>query len=120
MNQAYRQEIDDLESKIITWNPKRSLRDLLFLNLRSLVPIMNENLKKIYEQCNCNFESKFPYYGCLLNVRYKHVHIQRKRRDAAKICLDKALGMKVLDICCDKIFSYLNRSDFVVFDREFE
>lgn len=61
-------ELERMKNILISVRPKTSLYDLLFVRKnRMAVSSNNENLLKLLDDCEGDFENEFPNYGLILN-----------------------------------------------------
>lgn len=109
-------ELEKLKNEVLASYPKRTLYDLLVMDRGDVVRYVgNENLAKIFSRCNKDFESDYKYFGGLLNSRYHRGVVRRNKTDLAKNRLNLLLSMNLPDICCEKIFKFLNDSEVGAF-----
>lgn len=104
----YAEELENLKNEGISRNLIITLYDFLFVTRNPIVRYCNNNnLKKILNECDGNFESKYPHFGSILNVQYRRGRFSKGIIDSAKVHLDKVFGETVLNICSNVIFKYL-------------
>lgn len=113
------QELEKLQSKIICWNPKTRLYDVLFMGRSSLNKyIENTHLKEAFAECGDDFEYVYPCYGSILNLQYHRGTRRRNFMVSARCNLYKVLGTEILEEQINMIFKYLKDSKLWEFANE--
>lgn len=114
--ELYRQELERLNQQIIAWNPRTTLRDVLFMSRSNLIRYSrNDNLREAFAQCGNDFETKFIYFGSVLNSQCRRGIYRNKLITSAKSKLQRIIDIAVPDICGDMILKYLENCQLMKF-----
>lgn len=110
-NSPYKKELEDLEDIVISWNPRTTLLDVLFMKRAKMLRYAkNETLGELYRENGRDFERTFLHYGWLLNLQYRRGHLRAELMDSAKKSLCYVLGTCIVDNCSEKVFKYFSNS----------
>lgn len=119
LSKFYQLELNQLKNVIIAWNPKIRLYDVLFMNRNELLRFSaNENLMKALAKSGNDFETKYPYFGSILNVQCRRGRGRKKMTISAESNLQKIFGRTIPDICSNMIFKYLNNYQLAEFENK--
>lgn len=105
-----------MQNEILSNNQKISMYDILFMSRHKLsIYSNNELLKEIFEKSNENFETLFPYYGGILNVKYNKGLIQKSLITAAEEVFETVIGNRVPKFCTELILKYVSHTNLKIF-----
>lgn len=116
--ELYDSELQELKKIVIRWLPETTLCDVLTRNNNRMQQYArNQNLLQLYNECNGDFETKFPHFGVLLNIKLSEVLRRRTYVDQAIDMFETLIAFCLPDECGELIFSHFSISDLAVFDK---
>lgn len=75
-------------------------------------------MKEIFAECGIDFESKFPYFGAILNLKYCRGKNTQSLVNSAKSNLYKVLRASIPNECSECIFKYFYNHELGKFAEE--
>lgn len=110
------QELETLRNSVISWTPRATLYSILLMKRNKMARFSgNENLERIFEECNKDFETKYPCFGSVVNVQYRRGLKRRDLLDLGKISFAKVLGTSFPEDPGELIFKYLDNYELESF-----
>lgn len=110
------QELELLRSSVISWTPRATLYNVLFMKRNEMARFSNnENLKNFFDECHKDFEIRYPKFGSMLNVQYRQGLKRRVLLDLGKTSLAELLGTRVPEDSGEQILEYLNNTELQSF-----
>lgn len=102
-------ELGILKSIAISVYPRVTLYNVLFFKARKMAKYCtNENLVKLYMECDEDFGTRFRHYGFMLNFKMRKGLCRRELVDKAYDNLEWMIADRLPEHCSEKIFKYFS------------
>lgn len=104
-----KKELEEMKTIALSTYPKVFLYDLMFFDIEKMTKFAsNENLLKLFKECEENFQNRFPHYGLILNYKLMRGASRKKLVEEVNEKLELILADCLPQHCSKKIFEYFN------------
>lgn len=102
-------ELKKMKKIVLNRRQGVTLYHLLFKKLQNLLPYMkNSTLNRVYEQTGRDFQTKYRYYGYLLNSKCEKAKKRLEILEPAKETFQAVVGNCLPEPCYEGVLSFLN------------